>query len=442
MKLFTILGIMLIGASGLKAQDCNPNPPQGMQEIAAYSIFQGNYSNGDYPFALKYGRWMICKKPTEIEGIPPGRFKLSSQYNKFIRMYTEIGLSKNDPSEREAYLDTAQILFQDLLDNFENVDKYETLQRRGRFYLENYNYVKGGLQKAYADFESMFELDPEKTTSLADGYYIRVMVDNMSRNDARKDEVIRVIDTATPYATTAILTFFDETLDGLFNTPEERITYCSENLEENPNSLADLQCLADAYQSLNMQSELVDILKKIHQLNPTFESALKLADVEQGNAKYREAEKLYTEALEKAPTDKDKKEINIDLADVNISMENLELAKKYILKALDIDKSYGLAYIKMATIYSQAITSCTEQRDLEPFDRVVYWVVIDYLNKAKSVDQSVKNTVDSQLPSYEAVQPSTQDKFFDLSYTDGQKVSVNASLNECYSWINETTTVR
>ena len=35
-------------------------------------------------------------------------------------------------------------------------------------------------------------------------------------------------------------------------------------------------------------------------------------------------------------------------------MENLELAKKYILKALDIDKSYGLAYIKMATIYSQA----------------------------------------------------------------------------------------
>lgn len=47
--LYTILGIMLVGASGLQAQeDCNPNPPQGMQEIAAYSIFQGNYSNGDY----------------------------------------------------------------------------------------------------------------------------------------------------------------------------------------------------------------------------------------------------------------------------------------------------------------------------------------------------------------------------------------------------------
>lgn len=200
--------------------------------------------------------------------------------------------------------------------------------------------------------------------------------------------------------------------------------------------------MADAYEALNMQTELIETLKRIHDLNPTFDSALKLADVEQGNAEYAEAAELYEEALEKAPSDQDKKEINIDLADVNISMENLQAAKRYIQAALDIDSNYGLAYIKMATIYSQAVTSCTEERDLEPFDRVVYWVVIDYLNRAKSVDASVTNTVNSQLPSFEAVQPSTQDKFFDLGYTDGQTVQVNSSLNSCYSWINESTTVR
>ena len=31
--------------------------------------------------------------------------------------------------------------------------------------------------------------------------------------------------------------------------------------------------------------------------------------------------------------------------------ETWNLLKGYILKALDIDKSYGLAYLKMATIY-------------------------------------------------------------------------------------------
>ncbi len=440
--LFTILGIMLIGASGLQAQDCNPNPPQGMQEIAAYSIFQGNYTNGDYPFALRYGRWMLCKKPETIEGIPAGRFNLATQYNKFIRMYTDIGLSKSDPSEREAYLDTALVLFQDLLDNFDDVDKYETLQRRGRFYLENYNYISGGLQLAYADFETMFGMDVEKTTTLADGYYIRVMVDNMSRDDARKDELIETIDQATPFANPDILAFFDETLNDTFSSPEERLEYCGAKLEEDPNSLSDLECVADAYEALNMQAELIETLKRIHELNPTFDSALKLADVEQGNAEYAEAAELYAEALEKAPSDQDKKEINIDLSDVYVSLGDLQRAKGFIQAALAIDANYGLAYLKLASLYGQAVTSCTSDRKLEAFDKVVYWVVIDYLNKAKQVDASQANTVNSQLATYEAVTPSTEDKFFTLGYEQGQRVSVDASLNSCYSWINETTTVR
>ena len=45
----TILGILFVSSSFANAQgECNPNPPDGMQEIAAFSIFQGNYSNGDY----------------------------------------------------------------------------------------------------------------------------------------------------------------------------------------------------------------------------------------------------------------------------------------------------------------------------------------------------------------------------------------------------------
>jgi len=441
--LFTILGIMLIGASGLKAQDCNPNPPQSMQEIAAYSIFQGNYSNGDYPFALRYGRWMLCKKPSEIEGIPAGRFSLASQYNKFIRIYTDIGLSKSDPSEREAYLDTAQILFSEMLNDFsEEVDKYELLQRRGRFYLENYNYIEDGLQKAYADFEAMFGLDVEKTTTLADGYYIRVMIDNMSRDDSRKSELIETIDAATPFANPDILAFFDEMLNDAFSSPEERLEFCGSKLEENPNSLSDLQCVADAYEALNMQAELIETLRKIHELHPTFDSALKLADVEKGNAKYSDAAEFYLEALEKAPSDQHKKEINIDLSDVYVSLENLQRSKKFIQDALAIDSEYGLAYLKLAALYGQAVTKCTAERKLEAFDKVVYWVVIDYLNRAKQVDRSTTNTVNSQLATYEAVTPSTEDKFFTLGYEQGQNVKVDSSLDSCYSWINETTTVR
>lgn len=442
--LATILGILFVGSSLAFAQDdCNPNPPDGMQEIAAFSIFQGNYNNGDYPFSLRYGRWMLCKKPTEIEGIPAGRFKLSTQYPKFIKMYTDIGLKKTDPSEREAYIDTALALYEESFELFAETpeEEYELYQRRGRYFLENYNAIDDGLQKAYQDFEAMFNLDPEQTTTTANGYYIRVTIDNMVRQD-RKDEVIAMIETATPYADADIQSFFDETLGKLFNSPEERLTYCGGKVEADPNDIESLRCVAEAQEDLDMRDELLVTLKKIHELDPTYGSALALADIEKGNAKYSEAAALYKQALLEAPDNQAKKEINIDLSDVYASMGQLQTSKQYINAALKIDPNYGLAYLKMASIYGQAVSSCSDGRKLEAKDKVVYWVVVDYLNKAKSVDRSVTNTVNSQLATYEAVTPSTEDKFFTLSYEDGQSVKVDGSLMSCYSWINETTTVR
>ena len=41
-----------------------------------------------------------------------------------------------------------------------------------------------------------------------------------------------------------------------------------------------------------------------------------------------------------------------------------------------------------------------KSRKLEARDKVVYWVVLDYLNRAKSVDAGVTNTVNSQLATY------------------------------------------
>ena len=143
-----------------------------------------------------------------------------------------------------------------------------------------------------------------------------------------------------------------------------------------------------------------------------------------------------------ANNDNEKKNINLELADVYSSTGQLSISKKYIQEALAIDDSFGRAYIKLASIYGQAVSSCTENRKLEARDKVVYWVVLDYLNRAKSVDASVTNTVNSQLATYQAVTPSTEDKFFTLGYEQGQKVRVNGDLDNCYNWISEYTIVR
>ena len=439
--LATLVGLLLLTNSGLKAQDCTATPPYEMNELAAFSIFQDNYKNKDYPFALMYGRWLLCSKTKELEGYP--RFSLASQYPKFIDIYTQIGLGEQDPSIREAYIDTALSLFEEQFTLFtdEEVDKYELYQDRGRYLLENYQNIDGGLNMAYGDFKAMFDMDVEKTTLLGEGYYVRVVIDDLVRK-GEKDMVISMIDQATAYAGLELSTYFDDTLESLFNTPEERLEFCGAKLEENPESIEDLKCVAEAQEDLNMTEEFLQTTLLIHGLDPTFDSALTLAETEKGNSSYTAAADYFKQALEMADNETDKKNINLELADVYSSTGQLSTSKKYVQDALAIDDAFGRAYIKLASIYGQAVSSCTESRKLEARDKAVYWVVVDYLTRAKSVDASVTNTVNSQLATYEAVTPSTEDKFFTLGYEQGQRVQVNSSLDSCYSWINESTVVR
>jgi len=437
----TLVGLLLLTNSGLKAQDCTATPPYEMNELAAFSIFQDNYKNKDYPFALMYGRWLLCSKTKELEGYP--RFSLASQYPKFIDIYTQIGLGEQDPSIREAYIDTALSLFEEQFTLFtdEEVDKYELYQDRGRYLLENYQNIDGGLNMAYGDFKAMFDMNVEKTTLLGEGYYVRVVIDDLVRK-GEKDMVISMIDQATAYAGLELSTYFDDTLESLFNTPEERLEFCGAKLEENPESIEDLKCVAEAQEDLNMTVEFLQTTLLIHELEPTFDSALTLAETEKGNSSYTSAAEYFKQALEMADNDTDKKNINLELADVYSSTGELSTSKRYVQDALAIDDAFGRAYIKLASVYGQAVSSCTESRKLEARDKVVYWVVVDYLTRAKSVDASVTNTVNSQLATYQAVTPSTEDKFFTLGYEQGQRVQVNSSLDSCYSWINESTVVR
>ena len=442
-KITLIIGILLVAGTDFvfAQEDCNPNPPQNLQPIAAYSIYRGEYRNDNFQFALNFSRWMTCAKPKTMEGNP--RFSLPSEYERIIRIYTEIGKTQQDPSVKEAYVDSALALFNESFEIFtdEEVSKFDLHQKRGRYLLENYQMIDGGLGKAYDDFAAMFELDPQRATELGSGYYVRVTVDNMART-GQKEAAISMIEAATEFANDDLLSFFDSTLQDLFDSPEEKVTFYKGKLEANPEDLESLKGLADAYDDLNQMADRVAVLRKIHGIEPTFASALTLAEVEQGSAEYNEALTYYKEALEKAPSDTEKKEINLDIADVYTSLGQLQNAKTYISAAIKIDPNYGLAYIKMSGIYAQAIINCTADRKIEPKDKVVYWVVVDYLNKAKQVDNSVTRTVNSQLASFEAVTPTTEERFLTLNYEVGQTVKVDGSLMACYSWINETTTVR
>lgn len=438
-----ILGILLFsGSSLIYAQDnCNPEPPSGLSPLAAYSIFYENYRNGDYEFALEYGRWMACAKPETLQGNP--RFNLENQYDRLITIYEEVGRSKEDSEMRSAYLDTALHLFDESLDMFakDEASEFDIIFKRGRFYQQNYDYIEDGLQKAYADYAHLFELDTERALSLGDGYYLRQALEHLVRQgDKAKTQAF--IDRVKPLAEGDNLEFIEKKQQEILGSPEEQAEYFRQIVSDNPDNLDAWKALKSAYESLNDRAKLKEALVKINELEASYESALNLGEFAASNANYREADKYFKEALNRAETDEQKIDLYLKLADANISLERLETAKRHIQNAIQLDPQNGRTYLKLATLYGTAVTVCTRDRKLEAQDKVVYWVVVDYLNKAKSVQPSLTNTINQQLSTYKQVTPNTEDKFFTLSLENGQKIEVDESLMPCYSWINETTTVR
>lgn len=441
-QLITLLGILFISSSLTHAQaNCKETPPDGLSPLAAYSLFYSNYKNGDYEFALKYGKWMACAQPQKLDGNP--QFKLETQYNRLVTIYGEIARGKEDPGVKSAYIDTALTLLDESLELFGDSpeSRFKIIFDRGRFYQQNYDYVDDGLQKAYADYAELFKINAERAAEMGDGYYLRQALGNLV-DKGNKEEAQALIDIVKPLVKGDKLEYIEEQQQKLLGSPEEQVAYFTPIVKENPKDLAAWKALESAYEELENRQKRKEALIKINELEPTYDSALQLAELAKGNANYSEAAKYFNEALGRASSDEEKVTLYLDLADVNINLKKLSVAKGHVQNALKIEPKNGLAYIKMATIYSEAITNCTSDRKLEAQDRVVYWLVIDYLNRAKKEDPSVSTTVNRQLPSYEAVTPTTEDKFFTLNLENGQQIKIDGSLMPCYSWINESTTVR
>src|SRR5690625_7907169 len=97
--------------------------------------------------------------------------------------------------------------------------------------------------------------------------------------------------------------------------------------------------------------------------------------------------------------------------------------------------------MKIAEIYSDAITECVDGGSLDRRDRTVYWLILDYLEQAKQVDPSLARLVDRHVSVYEEVMPSREGKFF-MSWSARETFESGGSVEACYSCIYDTTRMR
>ena len=439
-KLLVLTVILFLSSSAALQAQSEVTPPDGLPEAAAYSIFYENYKNENYESAIRYGRWIWRGMPQTIEGY--SRFELEKNLNRLVTSYSELAKEKEDPTLRSAYLDTTNMIFEKVFTELDSgqYDEFNWHLDRGRFFQENSNFIDNAMTKAAEEYQKAFDLNPEEFTKLADGYYVQVMVQQMS-SEGMKDQALNYIDKASPYAGDKLSSFFDSQRNQLFDSPEERINFLEEQMQQNPEDVEIISELRDMYEQQDMQDKAQQLNEKLYEIDPSYENTVALAEFAVNNANTSNAVKYLKEALKKSPNDDERARTALKLSETYLNSGQLQDARRYAQQAANLDSDWGRPYIQIASIYAQAVGQCTSGRKMTRDDKVVYWLVLDYLDKARRVDSQVSNTVQRQYQSYQPVTPTTEEKFF-KGWEKGDKIAIDGTLNSCYSWVGETTTVR
>ena len=172
-----------------------------------------------------------------------------------------------------------------------------------------------------------------------------------------------------------------------------------------------------------------DAVSKVIASNPTEAACFGFARMLEKRGKEDEALENYKKAISLAETDTMKAKYNCSIAKILQKKNQFANARTYAREAINLNPNYGLPYIIIATMYgSNPVGEDNFERSM------TYWLVIDKLQKAKSVDPSVATEAQTLINRYSGSCPKKEEAFMH-SVTAGKTVTIGG-------WIGETTTAR
>ena len=181
------------------------------------------------------------------------------------------------------------------------------------------------------------------------------------------------------------------------------------------------------------------MLTRLIEIEPTPSLFIQLADICLADGDYARALELY-ERLLALPEYEPTANLYYNMGFAEHQLDNLIPARAHYRKAIALDPSFGMAYLAIGDLYVAAVSQCAGAT-LERHDKAVYWLAVDWWEKARrmaSSNAAVVNEATLKIDTYRRYFPNADERFFE-GWTTGQAFPINYG---CYSWIGETTTVR
>ena len=168
----------------------------------------------------------------------------------------------------------------------------------------------------------------------------------------------------------------------------------------------------------------------LYRINPSADAAVGVAYMYYKKGDYDTAVKYFDEALSMETDNAKKAEMAYATAAALFSAKKLSQARSYCQKAVSFKEDYGQPLILLAHIYA----SSPKWSDEPALNKCTYFLCIDKLQRAKSIDPSVTEEANKAIGTYSAYTPQAKDLFM-LGYKAGDRVTIGG-------WIGESTTIR
>jgi len=424
--------LALVGTQPAEAQSNADSEPTKREVLTHYSLYFEDFKNEDYTSALPNLRWMLDNAPAEPNND-------DRNFRRAVELYSALAEDAESESDTQAYLDTAYTLMNDapsrLNDLGADYSEFSWTMRKGRFLQQYGEQMPDVNDDPVTYYREAFNIAPDQMQA----YYIdRILTTYLENGDQQKalsfmDEVEAELSDDTEVMD--VVSQYREQIFG--RNPQARIEFLETKLEETPNDPQVMGDLFALYMQQGQREKATQLSDQLLQMNPSLEIYRQIAEMRLDDGEAQRAFELYqtAESSTDAPlTAQD----YFNMGEAQQQMGNFRQARSYYRQAIEQDQSFGDAYVAIGDLYTQAVSQCGGS-EMGRGDKAVYWLAVDMYQQAKSADPSVASTANSKINTYRKYFPSAEDIFYRDDMEQGQSFRVDYG---CYSWINETTTVR
>jgi len=433
-NIITFIAVTIISLSSFAQKGkYGTTPEDSLTCVRALSVYVDFMKQKDYKGA--YTHWVKA-----FDVCPKSSLKM---YVDGVKIYDDFIDNTEDKARKKELVDTLILIHQRRVENFG--DKGKVYGRMG-YYMYKYGRDR---QESFNIMDTSVQILGNKSEPATLIYYFR------AATDLQKDGKMSEMDVVNLYQNCMDIVSYNQN-----NRKKERIVESYGKAEDYINKFAEpyLSCeviegIANkGYESekdnaewMGKMANLLDkkdctegevffkVANRLHELEPSAESANKMGILAITGKKYGEAEKFFKQAVEMVGDgDNDKKaEYEFNLSKTYFGQNQYSAARTHARNAASLRSGWGEPFMLIGDMYAQSKSAC-EGKDQQL--GAYYWAAIDKFIQAKNVEPALTEQANKKIATYSQYFPKKEDVFFH-GLAEG-----NSYTLEC--WIAETTTVR